>query len=317
MKASTQQILDAVEKAEYETRVTILELPVSTIRSLNQRLVWLTGCLPSPNTEAELKQLLSHIKSNILTSLYLIHSTLIGEAGVEGLLRMWHRMILKRTIFIEPEYPSIQSQIDFYLGIQTIALNLIVEVYHSEIQPNIELAGKYLQVFQENTQAQSNTMPIGAVSPGILTDSRTGLMWQRDTGTFNGRMWGDSDVHCQQLTLGGFVDWRLPSYGELKSLLNGWDKTWMAESNKINSVAKWLTKLGIINVKDVVNDYDGCDYWVSNDYGSDRGYQFKGILTIYANTFIERRAVANRNWLTANTWAVRGTSKVNIELVTM
>lgn len=65
---------------------------------------------------------------------------------------------------------------------------------------------------------------------GIWTDPKTGLMWSRiNIGQYwkNGRLIGESQkielYHankvCQELTLAGFNDWRLPTIGELKSLM--------------------------------------------------------------------------------------------------
>ncbi len=56
--------------------------------------------------------------------------------------------------------------------------------------------------------------------PGVVVDDVTGLMWQRSvTGrlqTFTG-----AERECEQLSLAGYDDWRLPSRIELVSILDG------------------------------------------------------------------------------------------------
>ncbi|WP_034640128.1 DUF1566 domain-containing protein [Desulfovibrio inopinatus] len=54
---------------------------------------------------------------------------------------------------------------------------------------------------------------------GTVTDQATGLMWQQnDSGTtYN---WEDSLAYCENLTLGGRSDWRLPNAKELQSIVD-------------------------------------------------------------------------------------------------
>lgn len=53
---------------------------------------------------------------------------------------------------------------------------------------------------------------------GIVTDTRTGLMWQQ--GEAGQMTWGNAILHCEGLSLGGHADWRLPSVKELDSLMD-------------------------------------------------------------------------------------------------
>jgi len=51
---------------------------------------------------------------------------------------------------------------------------------------------------------------------GTVTDTRTGLTWQQgEPGTMK---WGAALAYCNDLSLGGHSDWRLPSVTELESL---------------------------------------------------------------------------------------------------
>lgn len=79
-----------------------------------------------------------------------------------------------------------------------------------------------------------STLSAGVISQnGIAKDSATGLMWQdepytqveeiaRDKVTNNGKAgnWNYAKAYCENLTLGGFSDWRLPNIYELTTLLD-------------------------------------------------------------------------------------------------
>ena len=53
---------------------------------------------------------------------------------------------------------------------------------------------------------------------GTVTDTDTGLMWQQDTAPdyYN---WQQALSYCENLTLAGYSDWRLPNVHELQSLV--------------------------------------------------------------------------------------------------
>ncbi len=53
----------------------------------------------------------------------------------------------------------------------------------------------------------------------VVTDTATGLMWMKsDQGAL--KNWTDALSHCEDLTLGGYSDWRLPDIKELESLID-------------------------------------------------------------------------------------------------
>jgi hypothetical protein len=56
-------------------------------------------------------------------------------------------------------------------------------------------------------------------SDGTVTDTNSGLMWQKDTapGTYT---WQQALAYCENLTLAGHTDWRLPNRSELQTLVN-------------------------------------------------------------------------------------------------
>jgi hypothetical protein len=63
-------------------------------------------------------------------------------------------------------------------------------------------------------------------SDGTVLDSRTGLMWEQKTDDGGVRdkdntyTWKDALAYCENLTLGGHDDWRLPTIKELSSLVD-------------------------------------------------------------------------------------------------
>jgi hypothetical protein len=57
-----------------------------------------------------------------------------------------------------------------------------------------------------------------------ILDNNTGLMWQK-TPSSEGLSWEEAETYCENLTLGGYDDWRMPSCKELFSISDfesGW-----------------------------------------------------------------------------------------------
>lgn len=56
---------------------------------------------------------------------------------------------------------------------------------------------------------------------GTITDTSTGLMWEKSTGlTTNTYTWEGAKAYCENLTLGGQSDWRLPTRNELQTIVD-------------------------------------------------------------------------------------------------
>jgi hypothetical protein len=56
-------------------------------------------------------------------------------------------------------------------------------------------------------------------SGDIVTDSETGFMWE-DQSTIAYNNWKGAIDYCENLTLGGYSDWRLPNINELRSIVD-------------------------------------------------------------------------------------------------
>ncbi len=61
-------------------------------------------------------------------------------------------------------------------------------------------------------------------SNGVVTDNTTGLQWQDDYsdngGDIKSAKWTGAIAYCEDLTLGGHSDWRLPNKKELLSIVD-------------------------------------------------------------------------------------------------
>jgi hypothetical protein len=53
---------------------------------------------------------------------------------------------------------------------------------------------------------------------GTVTDRSTGLMWQKDA--LIAKTWEEALSYCENLSLGGYNDWRLPNINELQSIID-------------------------------------------------------------------------------------------------
>ncbi len=56
-------------------------------------------------------------------------------------------------------------------------------------------------------------------SGDIVKDSISKLEWQ-DDAVGSTMVWEDAITYCEDLSLGGYSDWRLPNVNELKSIVN-------------------------------------------------------------------------------------------------
>lgn len=95
-----------------------------------------------------------------------------------------------------------------------------------------------------------------------ITDNNTGLMWQQIPSS-KPMTWEEAKKYCEELTLGGYTDWRMPSVKELYSISNfayGWP---YIDTNFFSLVQEELTK--------------DEQYWSSNLYVGVAGEQKPGV----------------------------------------
>ena len=92
----------------------------------------------------------------------------------------------------------------------------------------------------------------------IVTDNITNLQWQDDNDAKTvTKSWVDAISYCEELTLGGYTDWRLPNINELKIII---DRT-----KQNPEIASGFQNTNTDNPED---DY----YWSSTSYNGDKEY---------------------------------------------
>jgi len=107
----------------------------------------------------------------------------------------------------------------------------------------------------------------------MVTDGVTGLMWQ-DDGTINNHAptWQQGVDYCEALTLGGYMDWRLPNYWELEGIVD-YSRLWpawvVAFINPASSDNYWSATYCEHNVDYAwnINFEFGSDGWDLKEYG--------------------------------------------------
>lgn len=113
----------------------------------------------------------------------------------------------------EPEtysYPQIATgQVEVYDGNGNVI---------SDLHPGDSLFG------QDGNYLKGKKMSFKKNEDGTVTDLNTGLMWQA-VPTAEGFDWNDAKEYCENLQLGGYDDWRMPTLKELFSISDfssGW-----------------------------------------------------------------------------------------------
>jgi hypothetical protein len=73
--------------------------------------------------------------------------------------------------------------------------------------------------FAQDGSYYSNPLSYTDNDNGTVTDNNTGLIWQKEDD-FQPRMWDEAKSYCDNLSLNGYSDWRLPAKKELNSIVD-------------------------------------------------------------------------------------------------
>ena len=73
----------------------------------------------------------------------------------------------------------------------------------------------------------------------VVVDKATNLMWQDDNDAKSTtKTWKEAIIYCENLTLAGYSDWRLPNINELKSIVD-YTKSNPAISSEFSNVVSY------------------------------------------------------------------------------
>lgn len=100
----------------------------------------------------------------------------------------------------------------------------------------------------------ANAIFLRNTSKQIVTDSKSGLMWQDDDAVQTKKNLADEAAYCENLKLGRYQDWRLPSMDELRT---------------ITDFRKFMPTLNPVFVNFKLNDYLSSttgSYYIGNSW---------------------------------------------------
>ena len=127
----------------------------------------------------------------------------------------------------------------------------------------------------------SLNVPDYVISTDVVVDPVTSLMWERAATSVRPMLsWADAQMRCQQLSLAGFEDWRLPSRIEIVSL------------NDMGAMIPLANPQAFPNTT-------ADSVWTSSSYAFDStkawiGYWAGGALTMDKNMLLQVRCVRNQ-----------------------
>lgn len=122
---------------------------------------------------------------------------------------------------------------------------------------------------------------------GTITDRATGLMWmQSDSGS--GMDWGDALAYCENLSYGGYTDWRLPDAKELQSIV---DYTRAPAATSSAAIDPLFSATPITNE---AGQPDYATYWTSTTHANSNGGGNSGVYIAFGQAmgYINKR----RSW---------------------
>jgi len=90
-----------------------------------------------------------------------------------------------------------------------------VQFFSGYVDGESKTTGNYVRCARADQAPLHNFVDNGG---GMVTDTKTGFMWQQGEG--GSMSWANALSYCEGLTLGGNTDWRLPNIKELESIVD-------------------------------------------------------------------------------------------------
>ncbi len=168
-------------------------------------------------------------------------------------------------------FPNTQATLDYWSS--TSYIGLAGAAWGMDFDSLYDYDGKfsdhYVRAVRGGQPRASDHLIINR--DGTVTDTDTGLMWQQQPD-HNRHTWEDALDYCENATLAGYTDWRLPTFKELNSIVDltrsdpaiypvfigtNYASYWSSTSNTNSTGNAWF--IGIFN---------------GGDYNDDKSYEY-------------------------------------------
>jgi len=116
-------------------------------------------------------------------------------------------------------YRGEKTGITVIAGQTTNAGIIIVQPHYLSMLPDTGQVQSYTDTFGEDSDYTINPPSYTDNADGTITDNVTGLIWQKEDDDTQ-HIWDDAVSYCNDLSIAGSSDWRLPSEKELMSIVN-------------------------------------------------------------------------------------------------
>lgn len=174
-----EQLSAQITQTDYNIRIGQIYPLKSKIESTSEALSFLVTFTQSPENEnwiaSEKERIKRIIGEQILPEAKLINKQLVGEAGAEGLIKVWSRIVKNKHRFLGPDdSKQIQAQFDYFDALQLSLLALIIEYHHATDAPD-QLIHDAIDQYKKNRAAQISMKPL-PIPKDTIIETHTGLM---------------------------------------------------------------------------------------------------------------------------------------------